>query len=94
MDNEMIDRMVLASFEAWKAHNPAKQHFTIDDLSDDEKEFGKQHVIAIIKAMREPTEKMKEAGREAVSDCFSLEGLDEPPAPAAWKAMIDAIISP
>ncbi len=96
MDNEMIERVVKASFEAWQSHDPEKQHFTLNDMSFSEREFAKQHAIAIIKAMREPTEKMLDAGREAMSSCWSLEpgeGLDEAPAPVIWEGMIDAIIS-
>lgn len=85
MDNEMIERVARAILK------DAGILETKDTLGT-----ASRYSIVAIKAMREPTEKMLLAGEEAVSNCFSLEpgeGLDEPPAPAAWEAMIDAVIN-
>ena len=59
-DKEMIERCVKASFDCWNKHNGL--NYVADDMSSGEKEFAEKHIIAIIKAMREPTEKMIKAG--------------------------------
>jgi hypothetical protein len=79
MDNEMIERVSKAILETPNASD-----------------YETLVAINAIKAMREPTDKMLEAGREAFKDCWSLEpgeGLDEPPAPVIWEAMIDVVIN-
>lgn len=57
MDDEMINRVITASFDCWNKRRGLG--YTVEDMSDSEKEFASLHAIAIIKAMREPTEKMK-----------------------------------
>ena len=85
MDSEMIERVIKASFDCWKEHREDKSHFTIDDMSEEEREFARRHAIAIIKAMREPTDKMIEAAIENFDEDY-IEDIQ-----LIWRDMIDAI---
>jgi hypothetical protein len=90
MDNEIIDKVIKASFDCW-AKDKGKEYLTVDDLGDDEKEFAREHAIAIIKAMREPTDKMKTLVTDNIvitNKCFYCGGHID-----GWKAMIDCIIN-
>lgn len=82
MDNEMIERVIKASFDCW-AKDKGK-NFVVTDLSDSEYSFAVKHAIAIIKAMREPTEKMLIAGSKIDTETLEWD---------TWQAMIDAVIS-
>ena len=84
MDQEMIDKVIKASFDCWNENRGLS--YTVDDLSDSEKEFAQLHAIAIIKAMREPTEKMCKAEGVYIK-CYTCGGHKE-----GWQNMIDAII--
>ncbi len=87
-DEEMIERIIKTSFDCWNKHNGL--NYCVDDMSDSEKEFAKVHAVAIIKAMREPTEKMKTCNEEIHwgYSCHVCGGLTE-----GWYAMIDAVIN-
>lgn len=61
MDNEMIERVIKASFDCWK-EDKGKSHFIVEYLSSSEYTFAVKHAKAVIKAMREPTEKMLDNG--------------------------------
>jgi hypothetical protein len=84
MASEMVERVVralTAEFEPYRVFDEGE---------------AERLARAAIAAMREPTEAMVSAGSEAVNGCYSLEpgeGFDEPPAPAAWQAMIDAALA-
>lgn len=99
MDNEMIERVAKGMFCHLSTNRNPSQNW--DQLILNPQHFltiahYKNLAIAAIKAMREPTEKMIEAGREAISSCYSLapgEGFDEEPAPIVWTEMIDAILN-
>ena len=80
MDNKMIERVIKASFDCWNARRGLG--YTVDDMSDSEKEFAEMHAIAIIKAMREPTEKMSDV---EVGDNLTREEI--------WHNYIDAILN-
>lgn len=67
MDNEMIERVATAITE----RRTCREYNSIE------------LAIAAIKAMREPTEKMIEAGLNCYMDCSNEE---------VWKAYINAII--
>ena len=82
MDKEMIERIIKASFDCWNERRGL--NYTVDDLSDSEREFAELHALAIVKAMREPTEKMIKAGQYI--DTVNLEK-------DIWQAMIDAVIN-
>ena len=84
MDNEMIERVIKASFDCWNEHRGLT--YSVSDLSSSDAEFAKAHAVAIIKAMREPTEKMKSAmmNVEGYADCDPAE---------YYQAAIDAVIN-
>lgn len=82
MDNKVIERCVKASFECWNNHNGLS--YTQEDMSDCEKQFAKKHIVEIIKAMREPTDKIIDAMIEV--------GPDRGPS-EYWYAGIDCIIN-
>lgn len=86
MDNEMIERVIKASFDCWAQSKPGKQDYTVDDMDEEEREFARRHAIAIIKAMREPTAKML----VAVENYGWTEGKSD--VEGIWQDMIDAII--
>jgi hypothetical protein len=77
MDDEMINNVIKASFNCWNKNRGLS--YTVEDLSDSEKEFAKIHSIEVIKALREPSYKM----------LAKFDGLmiDD------WQAMIDAILN-
>ena len=81
MDNEMINRVIKASFDCWNERRGLS--YTVEDLSAEEREFAELHALAIIKAMHEPTERMlafrimSDAEKESVKDDY--------------QAMIDSI---
>lgn len=90
--SEMVERLVLASFKAWQAHNEDKQKFTLDDMSDDEREFARFHARSMLEAMREPTKGMLEAIDETVCEwqpftCTESEPTGDPA--KCWQAAID-----
>lgn len=58
-DQEMIERLLKVSYECWCKEN--NLDYKLEDMNDKEKTWGKIHILAIIKAMREPTEKMQQA---------------------------------
>lgn len=82
MDKEMLDRAAKAAaladgYDSWDTAHIR----TIDKYS--------AIVMAVIKAMREPTEKMLEAGLTAEADCF--QEPDKSVVLEIHQAMIDAI---
>lgn len=83
-NQEMIDRIIVASFNCWNARRGL--NYTAEDLSITEKEFARDHAIAIVKAMREPTEKMIDAA-------FGKSDLSPHPFRSAWHTMIDSILN-
>lgn len=83
MDNEIINRVIVASFDCWNKRRGLG--YTVEDMSDSEKEFAKLHAVAIIKAMREPTEKMLKAEGVHIK-CFTCGGHAE-----GWINLIDSI---
>lgn len=84
--SEMVERLVLASFRVWQAHNPDKQKFTIDDMLPEEREFADIHARAILEELRDPTESMLKAGAKGCGeDRQEVAG-------GAWVAMIDAAL--
>lgn len=91
MDNEIIERIIKASFDAWNANRGFE--FTIDDMSISEKEFARIHAIQIIKAMREPTDKMMVAAENAYPELLTFADKEESGSYIVWRAMIDAIIN-
>jgi len=78
MDNEMIDRCVLAMLKAMQELPP-------NDAN------ARSVVIATIKAMREPTEKMRNLVTDDIvitDKCYYCGGHIQ-----GWQAMIDAVIN-
>lgn len=84
--SEMVERLVLASFKIWQAHNPDKQKFTIDDMAPEEREFAVTHIRAILDELRDPTESMLRAGAKGCGEDR------EEVAGGAWEAMIAAAL--
>ena len=79
----MVERVALA---LWQDRHPDHGWNDIGKINYE------GHARAAIEAMRKPTEEMINAGARAISDCYSLdtgEGFDNPPAPAAYEAMIN-----
>lgn len=91
MDNDMIERIIKASFDTWNANRGFE--FTIDGMSTSEKEFARLHAIQIIKAMREPTEKMMVAAENAYPALLTFADKEESGSYLVWCSMIDAIIN-
>lgn len=76
MDNEMIERGAKAIFEMLC---PGIHYNNADKL------YYEQAMIAAVKSMREPTEKMLENG------CYTSTGLTKEDISDAYTAMIDSI---
>lgn len=89
MDYEMIERVAKALFEhASVGHILNLAQYS--DLKERNKELWKASAIIAIKAMREPTEKMKTLVTDDIvitDKCYYCGGHIQ-----GWRAMIDAVI--
>ena len=83
--SEMVERVAKAIYEAgpdgyvWESAAP----YWLNEYRD--------LARAAIAAMREPSVEMEKAGARGISACFTPEP-DDPPALAAWRAMVDAAL--
>ena len=84
MSNEMIERVIKASFDCWNKNKGL--NYTVDDLSSSEREFAELHAREIIQAMRELPDEIKKA-EGIYCNCNTCGGHEE-----GWQKIIDKIL--
>lgn len=92
--NEMIERCIEASFNAWRDRmielgQTDKSNLTYKDMSEQELEFAIIHAKAFFKAMREPTEEMIKAGELIGIEYGYISDHDYK---SIWQRQIDEIL--
>lgn len=88
MDNEMIDKVAKACYDKYNENLIPELEGLWEDLPEDYKFRLKEGIIAAIKAMREPTEKMKYHSNYNVDEFISYDDADK-----IYTAYIDAILN-
>lgn len=98
MDKEMLERCVAALEQNFKDRVAAHAEMTFEEtkVSLPNKDVWQSYTLAVIKAMREPTEAMLEAGcssnptswNEGTDDGFAADVAND-----VYRAMIGAIIN-
>jgi hypothetical protein len=95
--NEMIERIMRASFECWRKRMTKKGVLldmgqTFEDMSDSEQEFARLHAIAVLEAMREPTDAMLHAYDDE-SGCYTgFWASDRAEILKGYQSMIEAAL--